>query len=38
MRWRGRSFRISAINGEGCMELAGAIMTHLETLRTEEPQ
>lgn len=38
MRRRGRSFRISAINGEGCMELAGAIMTHLETLRTEEAQ
>jgi GTP-binding protein len=36
LRWRGRSFRISAINGEGCMELAGAVMTHLETLRTEE--
>jgi GTP-binding protein len=38
LRWRGRSFRISAINGEGCMELAGAIMTHLETLRTEDAQ
>ena len=38
LRWRGRSFRISAINGEGCMELAGAIMTHLKTLRTEEAQ
>lgn len=36
LRWRGRSFRISAINGEGCMELAGAVMTHLESLRTEE--
>jgi len=38
LRWRGRSFRISAINGEGCMELAGAIMTHLKTLRREEAQ
>jgi len=38
LRWRGRSFRISAINREGCMELAGAIMTHLETLRTEDTQ
>jgi GTP-binding protein len=38
LRWRGRSFCISAINGEGCMELAGAIMTHLETLRAEEAQ
>ena len=38
LRWRGRSFRISAINGEGCTELAGAIMTHLETLRAEDSQ
>jgi GTP-binding protein len=38
LRWRGKSFRISAINGEGCTELAGAIMTHLESLRTEEQQ
>jgi len=36
LRWRGRSFRISAISGEGCTELAGAIMTHLESLRREE--
>ena len=38
LRWRGRRFCISAINGKGCKELAGAIMTHLETLRTEEAQ
>ena len=38
LRWRGRSFRISAINGEGCMELAGAIMTHLETVRARDAQ
>ena len=38
LRWRGRSFCISAINGEGCKELAGAIMTDLETRRTKEPQ
>jgi len=36
LRWRGRSFLISAITGEGCMELAGAIMGHLESLQVEE--
>jgi len=38
LRWRGRSFRISAINSEGCAELAGAIMTHLETHRAKDRQ
>jgi len=36
LRWRGRSFLISAITGEGCRELAGAVMTHLESLQAEE--
>ncbi len=36
LRWRGRSFLISAVTGEGCMELAGAVMTHLESLQAEE--
>ncbi len=36
LRWRGRSFLISAITGEGCKALAGAIMTHLESLQAEE--
>ncbi len=36
LRWRGPSFLISAITGEGCMELSGAIMTHLESLQAEE--
>ena len=36
LRWRGRSFLISAITGEGCRALAGAIMTHLESLQAEE--
>lgn len=30
LRWKGPVFRISAINGEGCRELAFAIMAHIE--------
>ena len=36
LRWRGPSFLISAITGEGCKELVGAVMTHLETSRAKE--
>jgi GTP-binding protein len=36
LRWRGRSFCISALSGSGCTELARAIMTHLESVRTEQ--
>ncbi|MSQ73375.1 MAG: GTPase ObgE [Betaproteobacteria bacterium] len=35
LRWRGRSFTISALTGEGCRELSFAIMEHLETGRAE---
>ena len=35
LRWRGRGFRISAMTGEGCKELVGAIMTQLETRAKE---
>ena len=38
LRWRGRSFRTSALTGQGCKGLTGAIMTHLQSLRTEEQQ
>lgn len=38
LRWRGRSFRISAITGEGCKDLAGAIMTHLDRRQAKEPR
>lgn len=34
LRWRRRSFCISALSGAGCSELARAIMTHLESART----
>jgi GTP-binding protein len=31
MRWRGPTFRISALTGEGCSELSSAVMRFLET-------
>jgi GTPase len=31
LRWRGPHFRVSALTGEGCMELAAAVMQFLET-------
>jgi len=37
MRWTDRCFEISAISGEGCVELTFAIMEHLESARTGEP-
>jgi GTPase len=30
LRWKGKSFLISAITGEGCRELTYAIMEYLE--------
>jgi GTPase len=33
LKWKGPSFRISAINGEGCRELTYAIMQHVEANR-----
>lgn len=36
LRWRGRSFLISAVTGEGCKELVDAVMTHLEEARAKE--
>ena len=36
--WKGKTFKISAISGEGCRELAGAIMDHIDQLaRDDEP-
>jgi GTP-binding protein len=35
LRWRGRSFQISALTGEGCRELSFAIMEHLEANRAD---
>jgi GTP-binding protein len=34
LRWRGSSYRISALTGEGCRELSSAIMKFLETGKT----
>src|SRR5262252_7087558 len=34
LRWRGPSFRISALAGEGCRELSMAVMKFLETGKT----
>jgi len=34
--WKGKSFIISAITGEGCKELTFAVMEHLEALREKE--
>jgi GTPase len=31
LRWRGRQFSVSALTGEGCRELASAVMEFLET-------
>jgi GTP-binding protein len=31
LRWRGPSFRISALTGEGCQELTSSVMRFLET-------
>jgi GTP-binding protein len=31
LRWRGRHFAVSALTGEGCKELASAVMQFLET-------
>ncbi len=36
LRWRGRSFSISAMNGEGCRELSFEIMKFLESQREEQ--
>jgi GTP-binding protein len=33
LRWRGRHFAVSALSGEGCKELAHAVMQFLETGR-----
>src|SRR5882672_611999 len=35
LRWRGRSFCISALTGEGCRELSFAVMNFLESGKTE---
>ncbi len=35
LEWRGPLYRISAINGEGCRELTGALMRRLEALKGE---
>src|SRR5882724_2629584 len=35
LRWRGPSFRISALTGEGCRELSFAVMNFLESGKTE---
>lgn len=35
LNWAGPVFRIAAINGEGCKELTGALMDHLEQLKVE---
>jgi len=34
LRWRGPSFRVSALTGEGCRELSMAVMRFLETGKT----
>jgi GTP-binding protein len=34
LRWRGPSFRISALSGEGCRELSMSVMKFLETGKT----
>jgi GTP-binding protein len=34
LRWRGPSFRISALTGEGCRELSQSVMKFLETGKT----
>ena len=34
--WKGKSFIISAITGEGCRELTFAVMEHLEQLRKDD--
>jgi GTP-binding protein len=34
LRWRGRHFSVSALTGEGCKELASAVMHFLETGKT----
>jgi GTP-binding protein len=31
LRWRGRSFSVSALTGAGCRELSSAVMHFLET-------
>lgn len=36
LAWTGPVFRIAAINGEGCRELAGALMRRLEELKQQE--
>jgi len=38
LRWKGRSFSISAISGVGCKELARAIITQLESMPMEQAQ
>ena len=35
LRWRGKSFCISALTGEGCRELSFAVMNFLESGKTE---
>ena len=35
--WKGKSFIISALTGEGCRELAFAVMKHLELQKTQTP-
>ncbi len=34
--WEGRTFLVSAIKGEGCSSLTGAIMEHLDVLRADK--
>jgi GTP-binding protein len=38
LNWQGPVYRISAINGEGCRELAGALMARLEEINRKERQ
>ncbi len=36
MKWKGKVFCISAINGKGCRELTFEIMKHVEGLKKDE--
>jgi GTP-binding protein len=38
LRWKGKTFIISALTGEGCRELVYAIMAHLDEQRSAEPE
>jgi len=35
LKWKGPSFMISAVTGQGCRELVGRLMTHLEQRQTK---